>query len=282
MATEELPVVDLDQSEDIVVQSIRSACESFGFFYLLGHGIPIEQFDSVLATSKSFFEQEDSIKAKVGPGSPGPDFRGYSPWRAIALDPNWQTGGDTREQFSIGREVSIDSKDAKQWPSILGPNKWPESTASFDGESFRRTMTSYFDTIEALGLRMLPLLALALGARPDELVSLFSPPLVTMNLNHYAREASDPAAGRLGCGAHTDYGGLTFLLTDEVPGLQVCRGRDKGESDALSFQVQDPGLLRWLTVQPRRGAFIVNTGDMLERLSNGRFKSNLHRVVVPE
>jgi isopenicillin N synthase-like dioxygenase len=42
-----------------------------------------------------------------------------------------------------------------------------------------------------------------------------------MNLNHYAATPSDPAAGLLGCGAHTDYGALTFLLTDEVPGLQV-------------------------------------------------------------
>ena len=42
-----------------------------------------------------------------------------------------------------------------------------------------------------------------------------------MNLNHYAATPSDPSAGILGCGAHTDYGALTFLLTDEVPGLQV-------------------------------------------------------------
>jgi hypothetical protein len=47
-----------------------------------------------------------------------------------------------------------------------------------------------------------------------------------MNLNHYAATPSDPAAGILGCGAHTDYGALTFLLTDEVPGLQVSPSTD--------------------------------------------------------
>jgi hypothetical protein len=61
---------------------------------------------------------------------------------------------------------------------------------------------------------------------------------------------------------------------------QICRGRDKGASDDLSFQLQDPAGLAWLSVPPKRGLFVVNTGDMLERLANGSYRSNLHRVFV--
>ncbi|CAM9910620.1 unnamed protein product, partial [Sphacelaria rigidula] len=60
-------------------------------------------------------------------------------------------------------------------------------------------------------------------------------------------EVSDPDIGVLGTGAHSDYGIITILATDEVPGLQV---RIDGE---------------WLDVPPRPGAFICNLGDMLQR-----------------
>lgn len=53
-----------------------------------------------------------------------------------------------------------------------------------------------------------------------------------------------------GAGAHTDYGMLTILATDHVPGLQL---RDRGSHE-------------WMDVPPAPGLFIINLGDMLERL----------------
>ncbi|XP_057872895.2 probable 2-oxoglutarate-dependent dioxygenase SLC1 isoform X2 [Cryptomeria japonica] len=66
----------------------------------------------------------------------------------------------------------------------------------------------------------------------------------------------------LGMLPHSDYGCITILLQDEVEGLQV----------------QDEGL--WKSVRPLPGSFLINIGDHLEVLSNGRFKSAIHRVVV--
>ena len=175
----EIPIVDLDANEDDIIQQLQDACSLYGFFYLKGHGISLDLMDSVLAEARDFFSQPEEIKARVGPGSPGPEFRGYSPWRAIALDPKWQKGGDTREQFTIGREVIIESEDRKRWPSILGPNKWPGSSDTFDGSHFKNTMQDYYSTVEKLGLRVLPLLAKALGGQPDDLAPLFAPPLVS-------------------------------------------------------------------------------------------------------
>jgi isopenicillin N synthase-like dioxygenase len=175
----EIPLVDLDANESEVVNQLRDACSLYGFFYLKGHGIPQDQMDGVLAAAREFFSQREEAKAKVGPGSPGPQFRGYSPWRAIALDPKWQKGGDTREQFTIGREVLPDSDEAKRWPSILGPNKWPESSEGFDGSHFKDMMKSYYSAVEKLGLRVLPLLAKSLDGQPEDLLPLFAPPLAS-------------------------------------------------------------------------------------------------------
>lgn len=66
---------------------------------------------------------------------------------------------------------------------------------------------------------------------------------------------------RLACGAHSDYGLVTFLATDEEPGLELELGG------------------QWVEVPKVLDSFVVNLGDMLERYSNGKFKSTKHRVV---
>jgi isopenicillin N synthase-like dioxygenase len=80
-------------------------------------------------------------------------------------------------------------------------------------------------------------------------------------------KVSNPAEGVFGAGAHSDYGLITLLATDDVVGLQICKDRN------AQPQV-------WEYVAPVKGGFIVNLGDMLERWSNCIFRSTLHRVVL--
>jgi len=96
----------------------------------------------------------------------------------------------------------------------------------------------------------------------------FDRPCSLLSCNHYFAEPSRPEVGRLGCGAHSDYGMLTILLVDDVPGLQICPDADQPEGER-----------RWTNVLPQPGCFIVNVGDMLQRWSNDRLRSTLHRVV---
>eukprot|EP00252_Welwitschia_mirabilis_P015165 TRINITY_DN3337_c0_g1_i1.p1 TRINITY_DN3337_c0_g1~~TRINITY_DN3337_c0_g1_i1.p1 ORF type:complete len:153 (-),score=21.31 TRINITY_DN3337_c0_g1_i1:72-530(-) len=91
--------------------------------------------------------------------------------------------------------------------------------------------------------------------------------LAFIRLLHYPGKSRKLENGTLGAAAHTDYGMLTFLATDGVPGLQICREKD------IQPQI-------WEDVPPLKGAFIINIGDMLERWSNSLFRSTLHRVVI--
>ncbi|XP_028548242.1 2-oxoglutarate-Fe(II) type oxidoreductase hxnY-like isoform X4 [Dendrobium catenatum] len=129
-----------------------------------------------------------------------------------------------------GVEVPEDDPDAKK--PFYGPNQWPSEDAGF------------FDKPEMLG-----------------------EPLATLKLLHYEDKISDPARGIYGCGAHSDFGLINLLATDDVAGLQICKNKDAR-----------PRI--WEDVAPLKGGFIINIGDLLERLSNDVFRSTLHRVVL--
>merc|ERR1712110_223765 len=145
---------------------------------------------------------------------------------------------------------------------------------------WKSIMESYMDQLIAISMRLLSLLGHAIALCDDcgqsesyDFSPYFTQPLAFLRLLHYNATVSAPGQGVFGCGAHSDYGMLTLLLTDDVPALQIFPRRATASSEV---EVDDA---QWVTVAPRPGGFIVNLGDMLERWSNDRYKSTLHRVV---
>lgn len=130
-------------------------------------------------------------------------------------------------------------------------------------------MEKYNRQVLMVGKRIVKLLALALNLEMNffEKPGFLDSPMAYIRLLHYSAEVSIPEQGIYGAGAHSDYGMITLLATDGVRGLQICRNKDA----VPQF---------WEDVVPLKGAFIVNIGDMLERWSNGLFRSTLHRVVI--
>ncbi|XP_018630313.1 2-oxoglutarate-Fe(II) type oxidoreductase hxnY-like isoform X2 [Nicotiana tomentosiformis] len=133
---------------------------------------------------------------------------------------------------------------------------------------WRETMEKYHQEALEVAKAVSRLIALALDLDVDffDRPEFLGKPIATLRLLHYEGKLSDPTTGIFGAGAHTDYGLITLLATDDVCGLQICKDKDA-----------KPQI--WEYVPPLKGAFVVNLGDMLERWSNGIFRSTLHRVL---
>lgn len=154
------------------------------------------------------------------------------------LDPARQSMGDTKEGYYIGRHVDADSEEARK--PLHGPNVWPDENLL---PGWRETMEGYFQAVSALGQRLTNLLGLALGLKEGAFSPHFTRPMAALRLLRYTEQKAVPEEGIFSAGAHSDYGMITILTTDQVPGLQI-----------LSKQGE------WLDVSPKRDCFIVNLG----------------------
>ena len=96
----------------------------------------------------------------------------------------------------------------------------------------------------------------------DFFVKFHSGQNISLRLLHYpACDSSEVQDSQLGAGAHTDYGLTTFLFQDSVGGLEIC---DKNGD--------------WQEIKPDKSVVLINSGDLLERWTNGKYRSTLHRV----
>ncbi|CAL5360836.1 unnamed protein product [Camellia sinensis] len=224
-----LNCIDLS-SPDILnsVSLLKQACLDSGFFYVINHGISQEFMDEVFYQSKSFFDLPVSEKMKVLRNK---KHRGYTPLFNQSLDPGNQIHGDYKEGYYIGIE------------------------------KYHREALEVAKAISRI-------IALALNLEVDffDRQEMLGRPIATLRLLHYEGSVSDPMKGSYGAGAHSDFGLITLLATDDVYGLQICKDKDAKPQ-------------KWEFVAPLKGAFIVNLGDMLERWSNCIFRSTLHRVL---
>lgn len=243
------------------VTLLKQACLDCGFFYIINHGISQEFMDEVFSQSKRFFDLPIEEKMKVLRNE---KHRGYTPIFDESLDSENQVNGDYKEGYYIGVEVPEDEPQAEK--PFYGPNVWP---CADHLPGWRQTMEKYHREALEVAKAVARIIALALDLDVDffNKPEMLGQPIATLLLLHYEGRVSDPIKGIFGAGAHSDWGLITLLASDDIIGLQICKERD------AQPQV-------WEYVAPLKGAFVVNLGDMLERWSNGIFRSTLHRVVV--
>ncbi|RWR92358.1 2-oxoglutarate-FeII type oxidoreductase-like protein isoform X1 [Cinnamomum micranthum f. kanehirae] len=263
--TLQLPTIDLSSPDQISnAKSIRQACLDHGFFYVVNHGVDDELLKGVFEKSGKFFLLPLQEKMKL---TRSKDHRGYTALYSETLDPSIQSKGDLHESFYIG---PVDD-DLNQWPAEDALPCW------------RPTMELYHKKMVTLGWNLISLIALALNLDEDffEKVGAMHAPWVFMRLLHYPVETSDIM--NYGASAHSDYGMITILATDGVPGLQAYANT---ANISLIFGIlqickeKDKQPRVWEDVLHVNGAFIVNIGDMMERWTNCLFRSTLHRVMT--
>ena len=254
---EGLPVIDvapLRDGTDIpgVATRIDDACRRWGFFTVVGHGVPSGLHERLDRLARAFFALPDEEKADIAMARGGPAWRGWFP-----LGGELTSGvPDGKEGLYLGEELGPDDPRVRGgWP-LHGANLFPERP-----EGLRDAVLGWIHAVTSLGQDLLSAMAVGLGLDERWFADhLTGEPLVMLRLFHYPPLTGEDGADRWSVGEHTDYGLLTVLAQDDVGGLQV-RGPDG-----------------WVDVPADPSALVVNLGDMLERMTGGRYRSTVHRV----
>jgi isopenicillin N synthase-like dioxygenase len=229
--------------------ALMHGLQRYGFIILSDHSIPAALIDASYALTAQLFAQPVGVKqGYIG----GP--RGYVPFgtehaknqTAADLKEFWQIGPEKPEQ-GVGRGAAVP------------PNIWPESPPAF-----RETFLALFDALQQTGRVILEALALALALPKDFFEALLGERNSVLRLLHYPPVAGDEDGGSIRSAAHEDINLLTLLLAPQGPGLELL-DRDG----------------QWLSVQTRRNNLIVDSGDMLARITNDVIPATTHRVVNP-
>ena len=252
MTSAAVPVIDFapflsgqPAGERSVAEAIDAACTEIGFFALAGHGVGSAQIERLYAAATMYFDLPPEAKARVPLTAGG---AGYSPpqGEALAATRGEATPADLKESFNIGAD----------WAG----NVWPEEVADLPAAA-----AAYFQAMTRLAEDLMRAFALALDLPREYFAGFIDRPQSFLRLIHYPPPAAEPLPGQLRAGAHSDYGTLTILRSENVVGGLQVYGRDA----------------RWHDVPVPDGAFVINIGDMLMRWTNDRWISTLHRVVNP-
>jgi len=257
-----IPILDLGPylagapgADARLAAELRRACEEIGFYFITGHGVPQGLIDAAFAETARFHAQPlaDKMQLLINDHMIGYLPLGYSTFRSSTINRN--TRHDLNEALFIRRERAPDDPDVVSGKRWRGLNQWP---AGLPG--FRDTMLRYFRTMEGLARRLLPLYALALDLPRDYFLPLFDGAHINLRLSHYpANEAAED--NQFGIAPHADAGFMTLLPQSAVPGLEIRT--TAGD---------------WFAAPSLPGSYLVNTGDTLNRWTNGRFLSTPHRA----
>lgn len=227
---------------------VRRGATEVGFLTVHNAPLGAERVLEVIAAYRSFFLLPAAQKERVDMARTGSN-RGWGGPQAEQVDP--AANPDYKQVFDIGFEVPGSPL------SVHAPNLWPEAP-----EGFQAMLQAYYDDALDLSRRLLGAIAGAAGLAPAFFDDKFDQPMALLRGNYYPPRPEWATEKDFGIASHTDYGCLTLLATDGVPGLEV-QGKDGG----------------WIAVQAEPGTFIINFGEMLELWSDGLIKATLHRVV---
>ncbi len=243
------PLISNTGDRAAVIASLDDACQRCGFFYVTGHGIDVAALE---AHARAFFAQPLAAKLEIAMARGGRAWRGYFPvgGELTSGSPDWKEG------IYFGAEHSDDDPRVRSATPLHGRNLFPSTPPGLG-----TAVLAHIDACAHLGHAVMSALGVALGHPEDAFRARYlADPLTLFRIFHYPAPPVDQVQQTWGVGEHTDYGLLTILAQDDCGGLEV-RSRDG-----------------WVEAPPIPGTFVCNLGDMLERLSNGRYRSTPHRV----
>jgi isopenicillin N synthase-like dioxygenase len=251
---EGIPLIDLSDAKSIdrLVAEIGGACERWGFFQVINHGVPVERRRKIETAARKFFGQSRDEKMQVRRDGENP--LGYYDTEHTKNVRDWKEVIDLTvvDPTLMSASHLPDDHQVTHWT-----NRWPHNFPQF-----REACEEYFEEMQKLSCKLLELISMSLGLPKNRLNHYFKDETSFVRLNHYPPCPVPDLA--LGVGRHKDAIALTILVQDDVGGLQVKRKSD-GE---------------WIRVKPTPDAYIINVGDIIQVWSNDKYESVEHRVMV--
>lgn len=270
----EIPCIDISpifsaslSARKSVAQKIRDAAMNTGFFYITNHGVPSSVIDDIGRVALDFFHQDIDIKL-IADSAKSPLRSGYKPPGIQRINQNESI--DVRESFSWRYDPSYD-------PSVSNvesvPNEvlkymefeelpWNTTTQLRD---FKPANITYFRAMLVLARALTRTFALSLNLSEDFFDTHVQYPQTAVSLSYYPPitkpEPSSDSEAQVSIGSHTDFTLFTVLWQDANGGLQVLNREGQ-----------------WLNARPMDGTFVVNIADFMQRITNGRYVSTVHRV----
>ncbi len=227
------------------VQTIGHALERSGFFIVTDHGISPGQIAECYRAAEAFFRLPEEIKLACHRPESNSQ-RGFTKFgREHAKD---NTQPDLKEFYQIGREDS----------NILPPNVWPKEPVEF-----REMIGGLYHQIENIGLALLGACSEYLELEADHLPRLAGGGDSILRVIHYPPIDGDAGLATRSA-AHQDINFITLLIQATEGGLEL--------------QTLDG---EWVAIEAESNQLIVDSCDMMANLTNGQFRSTMHRVVNP-
>ncbi|ESQ47997.1 hypothetical protein EUTSA_v10021028mg [Eutrema salsugineum] len=257
--SDEIPTIDLssiieDPNSDktTIATEIAEACERWGFFQVINHGLSSDLRRRVEKTAAEFFDLPTEEKRRVKRDEVNP--MGYHDEEHTKNVRDWKEVFDFLLQDPTIAPATPEPEDTELRELT---NQWPHNPSDF-----REVCQEYAREVEKLAFKLLELISISLGLAGDRLTGYFKEQTSFLRFNHYPPCPNPELA--LGVGRHKDGGALTVLAQDSVGGLQVSRRSDG----------------QWISVKPIPDALIINIGNCMQVWTNDKYWSAEHRVVV--
>jgi isopenicillin N synthase-like dioxygenase len=238
-----------------LVARLRDACHGPGFCYLVGHGVPSTLDAGIMSAAREFFALPEAERRALAIAN-SPHFRGYT----VLGDERTKGVNDWREQLDIGPEepAAVVARGDAPWRRLRGPNQWPARLPAM-----QPTVLAWMRAMDRVGLAVLRALALGLGQPLDHFDDVVLPRGDPhLKIIRYPAQRREADTGQ-GVGMHHDSGLVSFVLQDDVGGLQV-------EIDG-----------KLVDATPKPGTYVMNLGEMLQAATGGYLRATKHRVQSP-
>ena len=252
-ASSSIPVIDLNKTEEEIIDKLHRDFTSVGFVFLVNHGIDANSVENVFETASSFFALPIEVKREYARSEQTKN-NGYVGLEAEKLNPK-RPAGDYKELYNCSGSKN------HRWPCDHLP-------------SFKPTIEAFYNCCSELTLKLLAWMGKALKLEdPSYFVethrSIYDDTknCTTLRLLHYPSipSSSSVKEGQLRCGEHSDYGSITLLFQDSLGGLQVKH------TDG-----------QYIDVPFIENGIIVNLGLLMARWTADIYRATPHRVIIPK